>query len=65
MRAADPDADIDIQVSHDYPIQVTVSGPGGQLLWKNRQQNLFRKNGTKRKQSIKEIGEAVQRYQSA
>jgi len=54
-----PKAKIVEKRTNDYPVRVKITNDAGDVLWEGRQQELFRKNATKRSQSVKEIQDAA------
>ena len=57
-----PDAKVVPNRIDSYPITVTVSKGGEEVIWSGRQQGLFGKNG---RPAQKEIGEAMKQFCSA
>lgn len=66
LKSIFPDADIKIYSVNKYPIQVTIEAVlnGNKMrIWKGRQQDLFSKYATKRKETMEIIKENLRIFQ--
>ncbi len=59
ILAVHPDANVIGRRVDDYPIAVKIFDANKNLLWSSDQRNLFRKNASRRTQSIEEIKKVV------
>eukprot|EP01031_Cornospumella_fuschlensis_P041167 gene41167-50231_t len=55
ILAVHPDADVIGKRVDNYPIYVKVLDAKSKVVWSGDQRNLFRKNASRRQQSIEEI----------